>query len=236
MCIRDRHFPPSKLSLMGAFVRVIEKAPDRTDKHYCLRLITNVPSLDSAAVYAEFDKSGGLLVLRQWILKAFAEAKSGCAEISVEATKDGTPPATAAQKRQQVRQNHVGLAHTIIELMANHFRTFSALTRTTLLALTYGIPSSLSTNISAPLANAPEATGEGRRHLTTTAYIASMIKGFAKASALDDDLINGRSAEGSSTSTTILFEYTQKYNTTIDEKLRGVTSCLLYTSPSPRDS
>lgn len=213
------HFPPNKMALMGAFVRLIEKAPDRPDKQYCLRLITNVPSLDSVAVYHEFDKCGGLLVLRQWIMRTFDDVKRGCVEVAT----DGSLPTTVAQKRLQVRQNHLTLVHSIIEFMANLYQSYSLKTRTTWLAPTFGIPNP-DASISAPLApvSSTEPTGDSRqrRHLTTTAFIASTIKSFAKASLLDEDIVKS----GSHVSTTVLFEYTQKYNTIVDEKLRGITS------------
>ena len=63
------YYPLDRIGSMGAFVAAAEGAPERGDRQYILRLLTE-SSVHNSIVLEAFDLSRGLLVLRAWAFTA----------------------------------------------------------------------------------------------------------------------------------------------------------------------
>lgn len=63
------YYPVESVGLMASFVKIAETAPEKADKHYILRLLTE-SSIRNKIVLEAFDNCRGLEVLRVWMLAA----------------------------------------------------------------------------------------------------------------------------------------------------------------------
>eukprot|EP00758_Cryptobia_borreli_P009211 Tbor_TRINITY_DN5458_c0_g1::TRINITY_DN5458_c0_g1_i2::g.24593::m.24593 len=133
------YYPPHRLGLMNAFVKVIETAPDKNEKQYVLRFLGGVPAASSQVVFAAFDESGGLRVFRSWILREFTCASIATNTARVSCKDKGDSDQVGSQEEDtklahqakisinQVR-NHLSLGHSIIAFVTYRFLTYSSKT------------------------------------------------------------------------------------------------------------
>eukprot|EP00742_Colponemidia_sp_Colp-10_P016205 GILJ01018550.1.p1 GENE.GILJ01018550.1~~GILJ01018550.1.p1 ORF type:complete len:525 (-),score=56.63 GILJ01018550.1:44-1618(-) len=63
------YYPVECVGLMGSFVTIAERAPEKADKQYILRLLIE-SAVRSKSVLEAFDKCGGIKLMKAWMLAA----------------------------------------------------------------------------------------------------------------------------------------------------------------------